>query len=67
MRGSSQRIDDLLPSKSADPKPGSVLRLSQRDLADDVPKWQLSQRDLVDDLLQRLCQHMGLCTDRLGE
>jgi hypothetical protein len=68
MRGSSQRTDDLLPSKSADPKPGFVLlRLSQLDLVDDVPKWQLSQRDLVDDLLQRLCQHMGLCTDRLGE
>jgi hypothetical protein len=45
----------LLPSKSADPKPGSVLlRLSQRDLVDDVPQWQLSQPDLVDDLPQQL-------------
>jgi len=57
----------LLPSKSADPKPGSALRLSQRDLVDDVPQWQMSQRDLVDDLPQWLCQDMGLCTDRLGE
>jgi len=58
---------DLLPSKSADPKPGSALQLSQRYVVDDVPQWQLSERDLVDDLPQRFGQHMGLCTDRLGE
>jgi hypothetical protein len=58
---------DLPPSKSANPKAGSALQLSLRDLVDDVPQWQLSQRDLVDDLPQRFGQYMGLCTDRLGE
>ena len=44
--------DDLLPSKSANPKPGFSLQLNQRDLVDGVPQWQLSQRDLIGDLLR---------------
>ena len=65
-RGFSQRTDDWLPSKPADPKPGSALWLSQRDLVDDVPHRQLSQRDPADDLPQQLCQHMALWV-RLSE
>jgi hypothetical protein len=35
-----------------DPKPGSDLRLSQRDLVDDLSQGQLSQGDLADEVLQ---------------